>query len=203
MVKLALDLTMKRTDDIRPVGVTSELAAFLLEAEHTSVFEHGSMTILIKGISRSLLAQLTRQRTFSPTSASQHYQDYKDYPFTLRPNWDAEDRIKETYEKALTTTLASYVKLIELGEPPEEARQVLPNACSVNMEITFNPRALAVFLRQRLCYRNVTEMQLFSEDLLRISRHWFPELFDHVGPPCFMDGKCNQGRMSCGKNWKR
>lgn len=200
IVQLALDLTQKKADDISEKQISERLAKYLLGAEHTSVFEHSSMTFLCKGISRSLLAQLTRQRTFKFTGASQHYQDYREYPMTLRPGWGGNAKVEILYEKALCKALDSYIKLIELGEKPEEARQVLPGACTVNLLITADPRNLAMFLRQRLCMRNVQEMQIFAERLRVICIHWFPQLFSHIGPQCYT-GDCEQGKLSCGSYW--
>ena len=195
-MRLACNVTQKK-DIAFIASMTGMLAKYLIAAEHTSVFEHASMTFLASGISRSLLAQVTRQRHFSFTSASQHYQDYRDYPMSLRPGWDTLPKIRQEYELALEQSLEHYIKLIELGEKPEEARQVLPNACTVNLVITANPRALIEFLRIRLCKRNTKEMITFAERLHIVCKAWLPEVFTYVDEPCVMDSVCNQGKMSC------
>lgn len=196
LVALALSITMKsKGDEIIP-PFTQQKARFILEAEHASVFEHVVYTFLIQGVSRSFLAQITRQRTASPTSGSQHYQDYSEYPCTIRP--DAPDEVKVLYGEALTNSYYFYDKLIKAGEPVEEARQVLPNAATVNYLWTIDARNLALFLRQRLCYRNVAEMQFFAEKLRVLVCEHFPELFNIVGPQCF-NGICKQGYLNCGK----
>lgn len=197
-MKLACDVTQKKVSEVgKPMS--AKLANYLMDAEHTSIFEHGSMTILASGISRSLLAQVTRQRMFSFTSASQHYQDYRDYPMSLRPQFFDNEEVKKAYIYALDSALQSYITLIELGEKPEEARQVLPNACTVNLVITANPRALVDFLKVRLCERNTLEMLIFANKLLQVCNSWLPEIFGNVGPACLMN-KCNQGSMTCRKS---
>lgn len=198
--RFACDLTMKKADDISNKKVGAKLVRQLINGEHTSIFEHSSITFLARGISRSLLAQITRQRTFSFTSASQHYQDYRNYPMSLRPGWNTRQGSPMLYKAALEHCLDCYIQLIANGEPPEEARQVLPNACTVNLLITANPRAIMKFLRDRLCDRNTQEMQVFAHKLQKICETWIPELFPFTGPPCYMDGLCNQGKMSCKKN---
>lgn len=198
-MQLACDVTQKKFDIGETMkSLSPRLAKYLIDADHTSVFEHASMTILASGISRSLLAQVTRQRHFSFTSASQHYQDYRDYPMVLRPGYK-EGKGQSLYEAALEAALWHYIKLIELGEKPEEARQVLPNACAVNLVITANPRALAEFLTVRMCQRNTLEMQIFAEKLHKVCVDWLPEIFEHIGPHCSMYAECNQGKMSCMK----
>lgn len=196
-MKLACDITQKMSIDRKELG--DRTAKFLIDAKHTSIFEHSSMTFLASGISRSLLAQVTRQRHFSFTSASQHYQDYRDYPMSIRPGiYDSV--VAGAYKRSLEGALRNYIQLIELGEKPEEARQVLPNACTVNLVITANARALSEFLITRKCSRNTLEMRIFADILHKVCQAWLPEIFSLVGPYCKMNNnECDQGIMSCRK----
>ena len=198
-VSLALNITMAADPNFSIKNLpelTSKKAKFLTDAEHTSVLEHVNYCFLITGISRSLLAQLTRQRHSSPTSGSQHYQDYSDYPAAADKGFPLMSSllIKECVE--------TYQHMIQTGMPKEEARQVLPNAMVTNYMLTINARSLMLFFRHRLCHRNVKEMRIFANKLLRICYAHFPNLFQHAGPQCFMDGKCKQGHMSCGRIWE-
>jgi thymidylate synthase (FAD) len=203
-MQTACDVTQKKLN-LNAIGskqLGPGLAKYLIKAEHTSIFEHASITFLASGISRSLLAQVTRQRHFSFTSASQHYQDYREYPMVVRPGWDKNEKIGAVYQQTLDDALQRYIDLIALGEKPEEARQVLPNACAVNLVITANPRALSEFLRVRLCRRNTLEMQIFAGKLWFVCMDWLPEIFSNIEKPCKMNGSghspiCNQGKMSC------
>lgn len=201
IVGLALSIVMKSDiTDIIP-SLTPKLAKFIHDAEHASVIEHVIYTFLLSGVSRSFLAQITRQRTASPTSGSQHYQDYHDYPCVIRP--DASPTVQTVYQEAFDASFEHYTKLIEAGEPKEEARQVLPNGATVNYLWTIDARNLALFLRQRLCYRNVTEMQVFAEKVYAIVVEHFPEWFTVNGPQC-VTGRCKQGYLNCGRGpWIR
>ena len=201
MVGLALSIVMKSDiTDIIP-SFTTKLAKFIHDAEHASVVEHVIYTFLLSGVSRSFLAQITRQRTASPTSGSQHYQDYQDYPCTVRP--DASPEVKQLYQEGFDNSFYFYSRLIAAGEPKEEARQVLPNGATVNYLWTIDARNLALFLRQRLCYRNVSEMQVFAEKVYAIVVEHFPEWFGVNGPQC-VTGGCKQGYLYCGKGpWNR
>jgi len=191
---LALSITMKANpDDIIPV-FTEAKGRFILEAEHASVFEHVIYTFLITGISRSMLAQITRQRTASPTSGSQHYQNYSNYPCSVSPDL-TEDQLT-IMQDGIDHSFMTYDKLIKSGVPKEEARQALPNAADVNYLWTIDARNLALFLRQRLCNRNVQEMQMFATKVYLLVKDHFPELYNNVGPQCFR-GVCKQGPMQC------
>lgn len=188
---LALNLTMKQDASIVPV--TANKCEFLVEAEHMSPFEHVHFTFLVQGISRSLLAQITRQRTANITSGSQHYQDYSEYPCVISNNLFENCK---SIKLALNHAVEEYRHLVTSGVPREEARQVLPNAAAVHILWTIDARNLFYFLRQRLCNRNVLEMKIFASNLLVLAVDCFPELFMHVGPQCFK-GQCKQGKMRC------
>lgn len=196
LVKSALNTCMKK-DISHEDKVDNKTVKYLLGAEHTSPLEHATMTIYVEGISRSLLAQLTRQRTFSFTSASQHYQNYSDYPVVISRQYFVEQHphMQLMMLKNLNNSLDVYNSLIEKGMPKEEARQVLPNASAVNLQITADARNMANFFRQRRCMRNVEEMVIFADLWWASAIEWFPQLFSLVGAPCFMDSACNQGVM--------
>jgi thymidylate synthase ThyX len=60
-----------------------------------------------------------------------------------------------------------------------------------------------MFLKQRLCNRNVLEMKVFANKILFLVKEHFPELFNHATPQCFYPGGCQQGGLQCKeKIWK-
>ncbi|MBU1173496.1 MAG: FAD-dependent thymidylate synthase [Proteobacteria bacterium] len=192
----AISITMSTDPENIPPVLTSKKCMFLLDAEHTSVFEHVNFTFLVQGVSRALHAQVHEHRIASHTSGSQHYQTYSAYPGSVPVGFP---------DIGITSILDSkevYEDLLNMGVPKANARQVLPMAMAVNFMWTINARSLMGFLRQRLCKRNVDEMLIFSNRVLKISALHFPELFNNAGPQCFMDGTCKQGKFSCGKPWK-
>ncbi len=197
IVSLALDLTMKSGTECFDKA-DPKIIRYLVDAEHHSPLEHVGYTFLIQGVSRSFLAQITRQRTFKPTSGSQHYQDYSEYPLIMHENMQSIPDI----EDMVSPPLDIYKDMLAVGIPKEEARQVLPNACAVNLMVTCDARNLMYFLKQRCCNRNVAEMRIFADKVLSLVTAHFPELFDFVGPQCYMDDKCKQGKMRCAeKKW--
>lgn len=197
ILRAALDITMKKNINLHG-KVSSKTCKFLITAEHMSLLEHCKITIQATGISRSLLAQLTRQRTFSFTSASQHYQDYRMYPCIVHGCFaKGKGLVPATFRETLKECIKVYSDLVDFGMKPEEARQLLPSATAVNLIITADACNLVKFFRARRCNRNVQEMITFADKLHGLCLDWWPELFQHVGAPCFMDGKCNQGHLMC------
>ena len=187
---LYVDIAAQITQKSEPSNFAmnpGKMIPYLIKAEHTSLLEHAVICLSIRNVSRALLAQLTRHRMASYTAGSQHYQDYRDYPVVVND--------PEVYENACTKAYHEYEQLVSSGQAISEARMVLPNASTVNIMWTINARSLCNFLRLRLCKRNVKEMVLLAEKVRIICRNWFPHCFDYIGPPCEMDGKCNQGKM--------
>ena len=189
VVSYALQQCMRK--DIEQKAVNKEQLEFILDADHMSPLEHISQTILIKGISRSLLAQVTRQRTFKFTSSSQHYQNYNEYAFIVSQT----DKDNQIFRESFRQSMDVYQKLLRCGLPKEEARQALPGAMEVNLLITADARNMINFFRQRVCMRNVAEMQIFANKWLVKAHTWFPGLFSMVGAGCHRTGKCTQGKM--------
>jgi thymidylate synthase (FAD) len=195
LVAKACALTQKQ-DFINVTGSKNHgnLIKYLFTANHTSPFEHAYITFLISNVSRSFLAQITRHRMGSFTSASQHYQRYDNYPNILDPQMLDLEEVGTFLEQAN----AMYSHLIANAIPKEEARQILPNAKGVNIIWTVNARSLLNLFNQRLCKRNVKEMLNFAQQLHIICIKWFPDLFKHASPDCTKtgsDGYCTQGHM--------
>lgn len=197
LVRLALDITQKKTEYERVhSSVSPGTLLFLTNANHGSIIEHVTFTILIQGVSRAFLAQITRHRMASYTSASQHYQDYRDYPMVVSEQ--LQDNV--VMQANVMNSISDYKYMIdEMGVKPEEARMCLPNAACVNILWTINARSLANFMSQRMCKRNVEEMQTFAHKLLFELNMIWPEYAKTLGPECYRLGMCLQGKMSCGK----
>ena len=200
LLQAAADTTQKRckpseVDNI--VKLNDKLIPYLVKANHMSLFEHMSISFGIEGVSRALLAQLTRHRMASYTVSSQHYQDYSDYPMIL-------DSMHADYmEPAVKSALTAYKVAINRGVPKEEARQILPNAMSCNLIWTINARSLFNFLNLRLCKRNTNEMLTFARYIRYKAVEWWGELFSLSGPDCYNTGDCTQGHMTCGMPMSR
>lgn len=190
----AAAITQHQFPSSESVQDPASIIKYLFTAEHHSPFEFACLDMEIHNCSRSFLAQITRQRTFTFMSASQHYQDYRDYPCVVHP--DLVDSL--CMRNGLAASYMSYERLVDSGVVVEEARQVLPNAAAVNLRVKADARNLMYFFRQRRCERNCAEMIYVADAMWAIANRWFPDLFSLVGAPCF-NGKCNQGKMQSPK----
>jgi len=133
------------------------LFKMIVRSGHTSTLEHISFTFAIEGVSRALLAQLTRHRVgFSYSVQSQRYVKFGSGDRSGGFDHVVPDSVRAKGERAVRAFVSSmadaqlaYDELRELGVPAEDARAVLPNAAACNLVITANLRALLEFYSKR------------------------------------------------------
>lgn len=195
LIKQVCNVSMKKVniDETAP-DASAKLVEYLYKANHQTPLEFATMTFAFENVSSAFLAQITRHRTGTFMSSSQHYQNYSEYPMVMSEQAWKNDLVHET----LHSVLSAYDTLVRGGMPVEEARMILPQACTRVIYWQVNARNLAHFLNLRLCRRNVEEMSMAAEAVWNLAMGYLPELFMHVGPDC-MFGKCSQGKLSCGR----
>lgn len=130
-----------------------ELIKKIARSGHLSTLEHVVCTFAIEGVSRSLLAQLTRHRMASYSVQSQRYCKFKN-GFVLPQTMDFV-----TVHTFLEQVERLYQKLVDGGVPKEDARAILPNAASTNLVMTCNLRELIHICNLRLCKRSQAEIR--------------------------------------------
>jgi thymidylate synthase (FAD) len=115
-----------------------------------------------------------------------HY-DYYINKYTCDPNGEpviSEERKKELRNKAKKRA-------------NEDARYVLPNACETKIMVTMNIRSLYNFFNKRMCERAQWEIRKLAHMMWNECMKVSPTLFKYAGPSC-INGKCPEGKMSCG-----
>lgn len=207
-------------------GLTEEKTAAFLDhlnnIGHASPIEHANFTFGIEGVSRSLLAQITRHRIASFSVQSQRYVKNKELEYVLPPEIEAVPEAKEEFIRAMEEDIEHYERLtailqekhkkafMEQGDDEktaarkaekkaiEDARFVLPNACATKIVMTMNARSLMNFFSLRCCSRAQWEIRELATQMLKEVKKVAPHLFQTAGPGC-VRGACPEGSMSCGK----
>ncbi|AXN58336.1 thymidylate synthase [Bacillus phage Wes44] len=164
------------------------LIRFIQSSGHTSTLEHISFTFAIEGVSRALLAQLTRHRVgFSFSVQSQRYvkqstdSRHGEFGFVV-PDKVGGDRDAEIiFVRAMGLAQEAYNMLIKEGIPQEDARAVLPNAATCNLVMTANLTALLGFYSKRKpgkgAQKEITELaELLKAKVVQVEP-WTEELF--------------------------
>lgn len=164
---------------------------------HESVAEHACFTFLVTGISRVLLAQLTRHRLASFSVQSQRYMKVE--PAYVVPETIAKDLVlRDLYHDRMNHTYEVYRVLLDAGVPEEDARYVLPQGFCCDLMVTMNARELRHFFALRSCNRAQWEIRDLSDLMYALVKQEAPTLFKDAGPGC-VRGHCPEGRRSCGK----
>ena len=201
---------------------TSSFIDRLMSMGHESPLEHISFTFGIEGVSRSLLAQLTRHRIASYSVKSQRYVNEGRFEFIIPKEIEADEKAKQIFLSAMEDDVRAYNELtailfekhyadmLESGIPEkkakgaaekkaiEDARYVLPNACETKLIATFNARSLLNFFNHRCCERAQWEIRDLACAMLNLVKEIAPTIFKTAGPPC-LTKPCPEGAMSCGK----
>jgi len=172
----------------------------VLAMGHESVTEHVSFTFLIEGVSRSLLAQLTRHRIASFSVQSQRYVGYENgFGYIVPPAVEAlgTEAVSE-YTAQMDQMLQWYQTWQRKLGTNEDARFVLPNACETRLLMTMNAREIKHFLELRMCRRAQWEIRQLAETIFALCYAQTPELFADAGPGC-LRGACPEGEKTCGR----
>jgi thymidylate synthase (FAD) len=180
----------KRPETATNVGYLANI----ISQAHFSVMEHGSVTFYAEGVSRSLLAELSRHRHLSFSVVSQRYVDANDLDFVIPPivwelpysetTWTEAD-LRDYWQKSLS----AYNELVELfvehgykrKQAREAARAVLPNMTDSPMVVTGNIRAWRDVLSKRYHIAADKEIQIFAAEVLGHLRVLCPNSVQDIG----------------------
>ncbi|MDK3257825.1 FAD-dependent thymidylate synthase [Blastococcus capsensis] len=151
----------------KPNPATATNAGYLrhiLEVGHLSVLEHGTVSMYLTGVSRSLTHELVRHRHFSYSQLSQRYVPEGDAAVVEPAVIAGDPELHEQFRAATEASLAAYRALLErleerFADVPnatlrrkqarQAARAVLPNATETRIVVTGNYRAWRHFVAMR------------------------------------------------------
>lgn len=213
-------------DDLQD-GLTDEkvksFVEMLMSMGHESPIEHVTFTFGIEGISRACSHQLVRHRLASYSQQSQRYVTMTDFDYVTPPVISDDSELNSLYENIMNDLASKYNELqnaitnkvankyIDTGMDEKKAKQlaskianedarfILPNACTTKIIVTMNARSLFNFFGHRCCNRAQWEIREVAEQMYKLVYDIAPTLFSKTGPHCVSSGKCPEGKMTCGK----
>lgn len=162
---------------------------------HESIVEHSSFTFLVTGVSRVLLAQLTRHRLASFSVSSQRYIRLIDAN-VICPESVRQHGWAENFQKIVSNAACLYQLMADEGVPIEDARYILPQGITCDLMMTMNTRELRHFFSLRCCNRAQWEIRELADRMLALCKETAPGLFEDAGPGC-VRGRCPEKRP-CG-----
>ena len=160
----------------------------LIKAGHEAMIEHASASFRLSGVSRTLTHEFIRHRLLSYAQRSQRFvkENEESYvtPDVLIDNNEDNANMKQAelvFKMAMNNAWTSYRDLLKLGLKPEDARFVLPNACTTEIVASGNFREWRNVLKLRLGPRAQWEIRKAANIIL-------DKLYE-IAPSCFEDLK--------------
>lgn len=202
---LAIEEAASNCYDSEPTG-DGKIMKHCIKSGHTSVTEFCDFTFHIEGISRALSHQLVRHRMASYAQRSQRYCSEDGFEYvTPKAIKNRNQEVEDLYKEIIQQIQVAYRELQSMGVSNEDARMVLPNACTTCIEVKMNLRALMNFMNERLCSCAQTEIREMATKMRDAVIKEIPLLVDYLVPKCEKYGKqfgfCNESKSrSCGRH---
>lgn len=181
--------TCYKSEDKTTADSGKNLIKSILEKGHESIIEHEKVTVRVI-CDRGVTHEIVRHRLASYSQESTRYCNYSKNSFgneitVIEPcfwkNDNNEDRKKYVvWKKAMEEAEKAYMKLIELGATPQEARSVLPNSLKTEIVITMNLREWRHFFKLRTSSAAHPQMQEIARPLLDEFKKRIPVIFDDI-----------------------
>lgn len=179
-----------------------KLIKHVLDSGHHSVLEHASFTFFISGVSRALSHQLVRHRIgVSYSQQSQRYCAFEDgFNYVIPPSINKDPELLAKFRELMTQINDTYQYFLKKEIPAEDARMVLPNACTTNLTVSINLRALMHFCEERMCTCAQGEIRQMARSMAKLITDKIPELKEYLREKCYRLGYCNENsKRSCGR----
>ena len=170
-----------------------------ISSGHEAVLEHWSATFAVSGVSRALTHQLVRHRMASYSQQSQRYVDMDGFDYVVPESILNHPDSLEQFEWGMKAIQKVYKTLLAYGIDMEDARYILPNACTTNIIVSMNARQLRHFFALRCCNRAQKEIKELADKMLELVKEVAPTIFENAGPSCVQAGYCPEGKRSCGR----
>jgi thymidylate synthase (FAD) len=151
---------------------------------HESVIEHVNMSVRFI-CNRGVTHEMVRHRIAAYSQESTRYCNYSKGKFGSQVTCIDAHRTGErlaVWMEAAEAVERAYMKLLELGEKPQQARDILPIGLKTEIYTTYNARQWRHFFRMRCSPRAHPQMRELVVPLLLDFRTRVPILFDDIYP---------------------
>ncbi|MGD0785521.1 MAG: FAD-dependent thymidylate synthase [Sedimentisphaerales bacterium] len=153
----------------------SDFIQRLIKMGHDSPLEHACATFRIENCSRAMTHQLVRHRLMSVSQQSQRYVDEENFSFVV-PETLPEKDVAE-FKADMETIRLMYKKWRDKGLKREDARFVLPNACTSEIVVTANLREWRHIIKIRTSPKAQWEIRIVCSKIFEILRQHAPDCF--------------------------
>lgn len=157
----------------------------IIKRGHESVIEHESVTVRVI-CDRGVTHEIVRHRIASYSQESTRYCNYSSDKFGneltfIKPCfWSEESEGYKIWTKSMQIVEDNYIKLINSGAKPQEARSILPNSIKTEIVMTMNLREWRHFFKLRCDKAAHPQMREIAVIILNKFKESIPVLFDDI-----------------------
>jgi len=150
----------------------------LIKMGHESPLEHAYATFRVTGGSRAMTHQLVRHRLCSFSQQSQRYVSETNFEYVVPESVPAE--MVDDFKADMESIRQMYIRWKDRGLKSEDARFVLPNACTSEIVISANFRQFRHIFRLRCDKHAQWEIRAICRDMLFKLYNVAPSVFQDV-----------------------
>ena len=155
-----LNMTPGLMDEIRAWPEERKLAELEYMANTIpSSWEFTDYVFLVEGVSRAYTHQQVRTRSASYAQQSMRIVNMEDFEYVFTKRNLDDDRAVLVIDKLIGQIQDAYQHLINIGQPAEDARGILPTNIATNIVCKFNLRTFSELVRSRSGGRTQGEYQ--------------------------------------------
>jgi thymidylate synthase (FAD) len=166
---------------------SSSFVKMLIEKGHETVLEHEKVTVRVL-CDRGVSHEIVRHRIASYSQESTRYCNYSNDKYSkeitvIDPIFWRDPNKSEQYKiwkSAVDACEDSYLKLLDLGATPQEARSVLPNSLKTEIVMTMNLREWRHFFTLRTSSAAHPQMLEIARPMLDEFKKRIPVVFDDI-----------------------
>lgn len=159
--------------------------ANILKRGHESVIEHEKISVRII-CDRGVTHEIVRHRIASYSQESTRYCNYQKDKFGneltfIEPIfWEENSEEYAVWRTMMKVIEENYMRLIDMGASPQEARSILPNSLKTEIVVTMNLREWRHFFRLRAAGAAHPQMQEIARAMLIEFKKRIPIIFDDI-----------------------
>ncbi|MDO8301615.1 MAG: FAD-dependent thymidylate synthase [Sedimentisphaerales bacterium] len=150
----------------------------LLAMEHETPLEHAYATFRLRGCSRAMTHQLVRHRLMAVSQQSQRYVDERQFEYVVPETMPPE--FVDDFHGDMKIIQQMYQKWRDRGLKKEDARFVLPNACTSEIVVSADFREWRHIFKLRLTKKAQWEFRNACRMMLDILRKHAPACFEGI-----------------------
>ncbi len=162
-----------------------DFGQMILNRGHESVIEHVCASVRFI-TNRGVTHELVRHRLCSYSQESTRFVRYDGKMEFIKPVWwsDWSEAEQACWRESLEASESAYLKLLEMGSKPEQAREVLPNSLKTEIVVTANMRQWRHIFKMRCAEAAHPQIRQLMTNCRIGFQEEFPILFDDLCGGC-------------------